>query len=437
MDYDAALAYLDRHIGGGMKPGLERIATLMEMMGHPEDGYPIIHIAGTNGKTTTSRLATMVIVAHGLHAGTFTSPHLERIEERISANGRNASREEFAQAVTDVAAFADIYEERYNQTLSYFELTAAMAFAWFAELAVDAAVIEVGLGGRLDATNVARGDVAVITSIGIEHTELLGDTLEEIAGEKLGIVKPGSILITGELPDRALAKAKQVAADLEVRHLIYGTDFRLEEAVTAVGGWYVRVGGTFGEYDDIFLPLHGRHQANNLTVAIAAAEALMGRELDPIAVREGIAAVTSPGRMELVAGRPRFLLDGAHNPDGFGVLGQALAEEFGVLEWVLVVAAMGDKDLTAMLPALKGRVSEVFATTLDSARALPADDLAARAADLLGVPAHSFPSVEAAVEAARTAAGEDGQIIVTGSLYLVGEVRSLLQGHGQVHRNER
>jgi len=437
MDYDSAVAYLERHIGTGVKPGLDRIATLMEMMGHPEDGYPIVHIAGTNGKTSTSRMATSLVVAHGLTTGTFTSPHLERIEERISANGRTASIDEFAQAVTDVAAFADIYEERYQQSLSYFELTAAMAFAWFAELAVDTAVIEVGLGGRLDATNVARGEVAVVTGISVDHTEFLGTTIEGIAAEKLGIVKPGAILVTGPLPDPALAKARDVATEVGVRHVLYGTDYRLGEATRAIGGWYCSVEGVWAEYDDLYLPIHGRHQTTNLAVAVAAVEALLGRALDQDAVRQATATMASPGRMELIPGTPPILLDGAHNQEGFGVLGSSLAEEFAGRDWVLVLAAMEDKDLDSMLPALAGLVNAVVATRTDSPRALAPEILADSAGKALGVPVEAQASVAGALAAARAAAGDKSGILVTGSLYLVGAVRSLLLGDGQVQRNER
>ena len=437
MEYDTAVAYLERHIGTGVKPGLDRIATLMEMMGHPEDGYPIVHIAGTNGKTSTSRMATSLVVGHGLNVGTFTSPHLERIEERISANGRSATREEFAQAVTDVAAFADIYEERYQQSLSYFELTAATAFAWFAELAVDTAVIEVGLGGRLDATNVARGEVAVVTGISVDHTEFLGSTLEAIAAEKLGIVKPGAILVTGPLPDPALQKAKEVAAEIEVRHVVYGSDFRLGDATRAVGGWHCSVEGAWAEYDDLYLPIHGRHQATNLAVAIAAVEALLGRALDEGAVRQATATMSSPGRLELLAGPPPILLDGAHNAEGFQVLSEALAKEFAGRDWVVVLAAMEDKDLATMLPALAGRVIGAVATRTDSPRALSPELLAEIAGRTLGVPVEAQPTIGGALAAARVMAGDESGILVTGSLYLVGAVRSILMGDGQVQRNER
>ena len=323
MDYHAALAYLDAHIGQGMKPGLRRIETLLEMMGHPEEGYPIIHVAGTNGKTSTSRIVTAILAAHGLNTGTFISPHLQRVEERIGVNGRQASPEEFAQAMSDVAAFADIFERRGTDRLTYFELTTAMGFAWFSEMAVDVGVVEVGLGGRLDATNAARGEVAVVTGIDFDHTEFLGDSLAQIAAEKLAITKDGATLVTGLLPPEALHIATRVADEQSARHLAYQRDFLLEGSSQAVGGWLCQVSGVEGDYDDIFLPLLGRHQVLNMTVAIAASEALLGRALDGEALRRGMESVTSPGRLEPIASDPLVVLDGAHNRQGFASLARA------------------------------------------------------------------------------------------------------------------
>jgi dihydrofolate synthase/folylpolyglutamate synthase len=437
MDYNQAIEYLDRHIGHGMKPGLERIGTLLEMMGHPEDGYPIVHVAGTNGKTSTSRICTMILTAHGLNTGTFTSPHLERIEDRIGVNGRTASPDEFAQAVTDIASFADIFESRRDDSLTYFELTAAMAFAWFSELAVDTAVVEVGLGGRLDATNAARGEVAVITGIDFDHTETLGNTISEIATEKLGIVKPGSILVTGPLPDDALEVAIRVAADHEIQHLQYGADFRLEGSSPAVGGWHCSVAGNRADYEDILLPLHGRHQTRNLAVAVAAAESLLGNALDEDALRRGVASVTAPGRLEPVSSSPFVLLDGAHNPQGFRVLGETLGEEFGHREWVLVMAAMADKNLAEMLPALAGRVRAAVATDVGSPRSLKAADLALEIERQLAVPVEQASNPVEALAVARKLAGPEGAVLVTGSLYLVGSIRLATAGAGAVQRNER
>lgn len=437
MDYESAIAYLERHIDLGMKPGLSRMVELLGMMGHPESGYPIVHVAGTNGKTSTARLITVILAAHGLNTGTFTSPHLERIEERIGVNGRISTPEEFAQAVTDVAGFADLFEKKTGESPSYFELTAAMAFAWFSENSVDAAVVEVGLGGRLDATNAADGEVAVVTGIDFDHTEVLGTTIEQIATEKLGIVKPGAMLVTGSMPEAALAIARAAATDLGVTHYEFDKDFRIEGSDRGVGGWLVSINGTRGDYEDVFLPLRGRHQIANLAVAVAASEALLGGPLDEDALRSGAAAVASPGRLEVVASSPLILIDGAHNPQGVRALASSLAEEFTHQTWVLVMSAMKDKDLMQMAPPLKGAVRAVVATETGSNRSQPAGHLAATLAAILDVPAESVPDPGAALARARELAGPEGAILVTGSLYLVGAVKSLLMTGKAAQRNER
>ncbi|MGB8362831.1 MAG: Mur ligase family protein, partial [Acidimicrobiia bacterium] len=289
MNYDQAVAYVERHIGLGGQPGLSRMRDLLDLMGRPEDGYPIIHVAGTNGKTSTSRLATLLLVAHGLTTGTFTSPHLQRIEERLAVNGRTSTSEEFAQAVSDVAAFADLREGAGDEPNTYFELLAAAGFAFFAEQAVSAAVLEVGLGGRLDATNIVEADVCVVTSIGLDHTEYLGKEIAGIAREKLAIAGPECILVTGPLPEAAAHEATLRARELGVQHRRYDIDYGIEEYERGVGGWLVTVKGAEADYEDIFLPLHGQYQLTNLAVAVAATEALVGRKLDQEAIRDGAA----------------------------------------------------------------------------------------------------------------------------------------------------
>jgi dihydrofolate synthase/folylpolyglutamate synthase len=435
-DYEQAVAYLDRHIGAGVKPGLGRIRGLLDLMGNPEEGYPLIHVAGTNGKTSVSRMATMVLVGHGLTTGTFTSPHLERIEERFSVNGYDADAEQFAQALTDVAVFADIYEERY-EPLTYFELSAAAAFAFFAEQAVEAAVVEVGLGGRLDATNVAHGNVAVLTGVGLEHTEFLGETVELIAREKLAILEPGAALVTGPLVPEVDRIARTVAEEQGSEHYRYGYDFRVDDATRAVGGWDITIEGIHGRYEDLYLPIHGRHQTINLAVAIAATEALLNRELDDAGLVDAVSVIRTPGRMEPIATDPVILLDGAHNPDAFRALGVSLSEEFPTTKWVLVFGAMIDKNIDDMIPALAPRLAAVITTSVESTRAFEPDDLAARVGELVDVHVEAAASVSHALERARELVEDDDGILVAGSLYLAGAVRSLVLGDGTVDRNER
>ncbi len=427
--YDDAVGYLDSHIGRGMHPGLETMSGLLNLMGNPEDSYPIVHIAGTNGKTSVARMITFLCVAHGLTTGTFTSPHLGGVEERVSINGEVTEREDFAQAVFDTKAFADIYEDRTGNPISYFELTAALAFSWFADQAVDVGVIEVGLGGRLDATNAARATVAILTSVGMDHAEYLGDTIEQIAREKLAIVEDGSILVAGPLPESVTEIAEEVCSERSAELRLYGRDFRLEGALQGVGGWQIDVEGTRGVYEEIFLPLHGRYQTINFAVAIAAVEALTNRALDSEAVIDAATIATNPGRMELMETDPPLIIDGAHNADGFAALAQSLAEEYPSTRWVVVTAAMEDKDLASMWSPIAPQLLAVVATQSESPRALSAADLGARLEPLVGdTPITVVSDPGEALEHARTLAGEGDGILVAGSLYLVGTIRAHLTG---------
>ncbi|MEX1038232.1 MAG: folylpolyglutamate synthase/dihydrofolate synthase family protein [Acidimicrobiia bacterium] len=427
MNYDESIAYLDRHVNLGVKPGLDRIRTLLEAMGSPHFGYPVIHVAGTNGKTSTSRMATALLLARGLSTGTYTSPHLERIEERLSVHGEYATPEEFALAMTDVAVFADVLVEGGAEPNTYFELTTAAAFALFAEKAVDAAVVEVGLGGRLDATNVLNADVSVVTGIGVEHTEFLGHDVATIAGEKLGIVSPGTILITGNLPEAALEVANAKAKEMGIQHRVFGRDFSVAEAERGIRGWHTTIEGAEETYDDIFLPVHGRHQLHNLAVAIAATEALVGSRLDPNSVREAMLALTLPGRMEAIATGPLVLIDGAHNADGVKTLVDSLADEYPTVKWEVVLGIMGDKNIEAIIEELAPIASGFVVTAPRSERATPPLDLAERVRAAVDVPVLVAEDSDYAVDMARAEAGAEGHVLVAGSLYLVGEVRSHLK----------
>jgi len=426
MEYREALEYLDRHITLGIKPGLDRIEGLLADMGRPDEGYPIIHVAGTNGKTSTSRFATLLLVAHGLNTGTYISPHLQKVEERLSINGRYASEGEFALAISDVAAFAELREKAGEEANTYFELITAAAFALFADKAVNAAVLEVGLGGRLDATNVVDAEVCVLTSIGIEHTEYLGEDVGTIAREKLAIAGPNSVLVSGPLPDAALEVAETRARDLGIHHRHYGKDFSVLDAERGVGGWLATISGAEETYEDLFLPLHGRYQLVNLANAIAATEALLGRKLDEELVREAVGTATVPGRMEVLGTHPMIMLDGAHNADGVAVLAESLAEEYPTTRWQLILGVMGDKNVEAMVESLVPHVDGIITTAPESERAVPPAQLADRISALVDVPVLIAEEVELALDMARAESGPDGAILVAGSLYLVGEARELL-----------
>lgn len=427
MNYDEAVAYLDRHIELGWKPGLERIERLTEMMGSPQRRYPVVHVAGTNGKTTVTRAAASIVDALGLKAGSYTSPHLHRVEERFTVSGEYATAEQFAQAVDDVAPFVDLLEIETGERATYFELTTAAAFAHFANEAADVGVIEVGMGGRLDATNVLEAEVAVLTGISIDHAEYLGNTEVEIAREKLAIVKSGSVLVTGELSDEVAAVADRRVERVGALRRTLGRDFRIEELRMSVGGWAMDIDGIYGRYDDLYVPLHGRHQASNAAVAVAAIEEILGRSLPVEAVREGLATLEVPARIEVVGHAPLVVIDGAHNPAGCEALVRTMLEEFRPMSWTLVVGAFRDKDLPSMLRPLAGLTAKVIATRVDHPRAADTVDIVSLVDRMFpGVPVASTDDVSAALELAREWTGPEGAIVVAGSLYVAGEARTIL-----------
>lgn len=427
LNYREAVAYVDRHAGRGVKPGLDRIKASLDAMGNPETSYPIVHVAGTNGKTSTAHMISALAAAHELTVGTHTSPHLEKIDERFVYDGRVISQDEFAQAVGDVAAFDQLFDDDPDRRLTYFEFTTAVALAWFAERAVELAVVEVGLGGRLDATNVLEAEVSVVTSIGLEHTDYLGSTVAEIANEKLAILKQGGRLVTGALGPEIDGIAETTAERLDANYQRLGRDFKVGEAERAVGGWAIEVDGIYETYPEIYLPLHGRHQIDNFAISVAAMEELIGRPLDPAAVQEAAAGLSLAGRLEVTGHNPLVVLDGAHNPASMAALAHAVDEEFPPFLWKTVIGVMGDKDLEPMLESLKPIVGEVFAVSADYERARPAGEVAALATKLLpDTPVHVCGGVPDGVRAALEAAGNDGAILVTGSLYVVGEARSLI-----------
>ena len=424
MTRDEALAWVDGHAWQGVRPGLERITEVLELFDDPHRRYPVIHVAGTNGKTTVSRLASAILMGHGLRVGTFTSPHLRQLEERFLVDLELPSPEEFVGLVEEVRPLVDLYAARHGAGPTYFELTAVLAFVRFAAEVVDAAVVEVGLGGRLDATKVVRPEVAVVTSIGLDHTEHLGPDVATIAGEKVAIAEEGSVMVIGRLPVEAAEVATAKARDLGIPILVAGDGFSVSEAIPAVGGWQVDIDGVHGRYRDIFLPLHGRHQVDNLAVAVAACEAFFGRALSEEDLVAAVAGATSPGRLEVMSRRPLVLLDGAHNPDGMEAVVAAVREEFPGRRWVTVFGAMADKDLPAMVDQLALVADEVVVTAVDDPRATPAEDLAALVSSRSALTVTVEPDPTAALAVAKVRAGGDGAVLVLGSLYLVGALRS-------------
>ncbi|MGQ0629549.1 MAG: bifunctional folylpolyglutamate synthase/dihydrofolate synthase [Sporichthyaceae bacterium] len=420
-----------------LEPSLDRIADLVDVLGSPQTSYPVIHITGTNGKTSTARMIEALLRAFGLRTGTFTSPHLESARERIRFDGEAISSARFVEAYLDVEPYLELIDAKHQHPLSYFEVLTAMAYAAFAEAPVDVAIVEVGLGGTWDATNVADGQVAVLAPIALDHAAYLGSTVESVAAEKAGIIKESAFAVLAQQPGAAseilLARAGAVGASVARE----GVDFGLRGRLPAVGGQLLAIEGFHGLYSELFLPLLGAHQAHNAAVALAAVEAFLGGGrgmLDADIVREGFADVRSPGRLETVRSSPTIVLDAAHNPAGAAATASAIAEDFSFHRLVGVIGVLADKDVRGILEAFEPVLAEVVITTVPGARGMDADALAAVAVQVFGSDrVEVAPRLDDALDAAVTLAESDGQtagagVLVTGSVVLVGAARALLKG---------
>ena len=427
MQYGEALSYLDEHAsyektGRVESPSLDNINTFMDLMGQPNLSYPVIHITGTNGKGSTTQIITQLLIAHGLQVGTYTSPHLETLTERISRNNEPISEQDFADCV---AAIADI-EVIGGVRPSYFEVMTAAAFRYFADTAVDVAVIEVGMLGRWDATNVVNSAVAVITNIALDHTEFAGPRLEDIAFEKVGISKPGSVLVVGYTNEdlREIWNAAESAAVL-----LRGNDFEISENELAVGGRMIDVRTERAVYKELPLPLHGQHQGENASIALTAVEEFFGNVLDIEVVREGFAAVKMPGRFEVLGRGPLVVIDGAHNPAGADVCAQVFFDDFSPEgKRILVVGALKGRDPQMLLSALRAdEFDVVICCTAPSPRGLVAADLGSAAKQMGCEQVVVCETVEAACDKALNIAREEDAVLVAGSLYVVGSARTFLR----------
>lgn len=417
---------------------LSRIEELLDALGNPQRAYPAIHLTGTNGKTSTARMIDSLLRAHGLRTGRYTSPHLETVRERISIDGEPVDEERFVATYREVAPVAELLDARRDETLTYFDLTTAMAFAAFADAPVDVAVVEVGLGGAEDSTNVLHAGVCVITPIGLDHTEWLGDTVTDIAHAKAGIIHRGATVVAAAQDEDAARAILQRCGEVGATIAREGAEFGVLRRSIAVGGQVLTLQGLGGMYEEVFLPLHGAHQAQNAAVALAATEVLLGagaRELQPDLVREGFAGVRAPGRLERVRTAPTILLDAAHNPHGMAATVTALQEEFEFRRLVAVVAVLGDKDVSGLLDLLEPVCDAVVATRNSSARAMPAARLGEQATEIFGedrvrVAASLADAVEVAVALAEedvdTGLGGVG-VLITGSVFTVADARRLLR----------
>jgi dihydrofolate synthase/folylpolyglutamate synthase len=424
--FDDAVARLNarqpEHMPG---PSLDRIRLLADYLDDPQLTYPTIHVTGTNGKTTAARVAGSVACAEGIAAGVFTSPHLLSVTERLSVCGDDITPQGFAEEWAHLEPYLELADGAGHGEVTYFEAVTALAYLWFADKPVGLGVFEVGMGGSWDATNLVAGDVAVITPIGMDHVAELGPTLADIAGEKAGILKPGKTgVIRAQDAEAALVLARR--ADEVGAHLLHeGVDWAVEEPLQAVGGQSFVLRGAYGTYEDLFLPMFGGYAVHNAAAGIVAFEVLTGQALDEDTLREGLAAVRSPGRLEVVGHEPLLLLDGAHNPAGAVALAEALPTSFRWERLHLVLAVSANKDVAGVVAPLAALAHVVYATRNDSVRSAEPDVVAAAARDA-GAEVRVEPSVAAAIEAARAAADGADAIVVTGSLFTVADAKRAL-----------
>lgn len=427
-------ALLARWPENKIAPTLERIAALVDILGSPQLTYPTIHVGGTNGKTTTSRMIDSLLFEMGLRTGRFTSPHLESFRERIAINGQPIDPKELIFSFNDISAYLDLIDTKFETPISFFEAITALAFAAFAEHPIDIGVIEVGMGGEWDATNVVDADVSVIMPIGLDHTEYLGNSISEIAKTKAGIIKEGSFVVIAEQDAEAavelLKRTKEVGADVARE----GVEYAVASRSLAVGGQVVTIAGTKGLYEDLFIPLHGKHQASNAAAALVAVEAFFGdQELDEEAVRAGFANVTSPGRCEVVHRDPTIILDAAHNPHGASAIAETIQSEFTFDEVIGIFAPMGDKDVRGILVELEKVMDSIIVTTNSSSRAMEVTALELLTSQIFG-PERTFsaPTLAEAVDkavkdAVRPLSEDTIGILITGSVVSVGEARSIVR----------
>jgi dihydrofolate synthase / folylpolyglutamate synthase len=456
-DVQAALAEVEREIAArrpehSIDPTLERMADLASLLGDPQRACPVIHITGTNGKTSTARMIDSLLRARGLRTGLFTSPHLTSMTERIMLDGAPLDPRRFVDLYEEILPYVALVDGRHEVRMSFFEVLTGMAFAAFADAPVDVAVVEVGIGGTWDCTNVADGDVAVVTPISIDHTRYLGSTVESIATDKSGIIKPGAIAVLAQQPLAAAEVLLRRAAEAGATVAREGLEFGVLDRDLAVGGQRLELRGLRGDYHDIFLPLFGGYQAGNAACALAAVEAFAGTgdddlpgaepaQLDEALIREAFASVTSPGRMEVVRRSPVTIVDAAHNPAGMAATMEAVAEAFGFTRLVCVLAVSADKDVPGMLDHLEPFADSLVVTVNSSSRSMEVTKLAELAVSVFGPDrVHAAARLDEAIDIAvaladeaspqeatsgRLVPGASG-VLITGSVITAGDARALL-----------
>ena len=428
-------ALLQRQGEQWVQPRIERTRRVLELLDDPQRTYRVVHVTGTNGKTSTSRMIESLVRAHGLRTGLFTSPHLVRFTERIMIDGEPVADAAVADAWDEIQPFVDLVDAELlaagDAALTFFELLTVLAFVAFADAPVDVAVVEVGMGGAWDSTNTADGDVAVIAPVAMDHADRLGHTLAEIATVKAGIIKEGAAVVSAHQDAAVEAVLRRAAADRHATLAFEGADFALAVARLAVGGQLISVRGLAGTYEDEYVPLYGGHQGFNAALAIAAVEALIGGGTQPIAgdvLADGFGQVSSPGRLQLVGTAPTVLVDAAHNPHGARALAAALREAFDFDEWGVVLGILSDKDAAGIVAELQPVATRVFATAPDSDRANDADAIA-DLVEAAGLSVTVHRDVEDAAAAAREWAAGSGRraVVIAGSVVLAGEALALAE----------
>lgn len=425
---------MDRGVEWKFEPTLERIGALMDLLGSPQRACPVIHIAGTNGKTSTARLTEALLRERNLRVGRFTSPHLRSMRERICVDGAPLTEERFSEIYADILPYVEMIDAK-GIRISFFEILTAMAFAAFADAPVDVVVLETGLGGSFDATNVADGAVSVVTPISLDHTEYLGPDIRTIASEKAGIIKPGSIAVLAQQQLPAAEVLMHRVAEVGATVAREGLEFGVLHRELAVGGQLLRLQGLKGVYEDVFLPLYGEHQAGNAVCALAAVETLAGtgEPLDEELVRQAFAGASSPGRLEVVRRGPTVLIDSAHNAGGMEASLRALTEAFSFDRLVGVVGMMADKDVPAMLDALEPVLTDLVVSRNSSPRSMDVAELAELARGVFGAErVHEVPRLDDAIDVAVGLADQSddvggGGVLITGSVVTAGDARSLLR----------
>ncbi|MEC5184451.1 dihydrofolate synthase/folylpolyglutamate synthase [Cryobacterium sp. MP_3.1] len=433
---DAVLAALLERVGeGSPQPRLQATRRAVELLGDPQNSYPIIHVTGTNGKTSTGRIIESILRAYGLRTGLLVSPHLVRLNERIVIDGQSITDEALAANWADIQPYLLMVDAELatagDEPLTFFEALTVLAFACFADAPVDVVVLEVGMGGEWDSTNVADGQVAVFTPIALDHTKRLGSTIAEIARTKSGIIKPAAAVVTAAQPPEAMTELTRAAELTESTLVGEGSEFALLASHVAVGGQLISVRGIAGTYSELFLPLYGTHQAQNAAVAIAAVESFLGAGSQALVediLVEGLATATSPGRLQLVGIEPTVLVDAAHNPHGALALSAALESYFDFDEIVVVVGILADKDAAGIIEALRPAVARFHVTQSHSERAIPVDDLADLVAEHVGdADTFRFGDLAQALDAARGWAQDAPKraVLVAGSITLVGDAVAL------------